>query len=246
MQLVCLGTAGYHPSETRHTACFLLPQVGVVLDAGTGFFRLRDHLRTTELDIFLSHTHLDHVIGLTYWFDLIHERTLDRASVHGLADKLTAIQEHLFCEALFPVAPPYDYRPLQDAVPLAGGGVLTHFPVAHRGGSLAYRLEWPGHSLAYVTDTTATPDAPYLDFIRGVDLLLHECNFRDGQESLATLTGHSCTTPVAHVARNADVGRLLLVHLNPLETGDDPIGIEAARAIFPQTEIARDNQEFEF
>jgi ribonuclease BN (tRNA processing enzyme) len=246
MQLVCLGTAGYHPSETRHTACFLLPEVGVVLDAGTGLFRLREHLQTTELDIFLSHTHLDHVIGLSYWFDLIHERTIDRATVHGLPEKLAAIQQHLFNEALFPEAPPYDYRPLQRSVPLAKGGVLTHFPLAHRGGSLAYRLEWPGRSLAYVTDTTATPDAPYLEFIRGVDLLVHECNFRDGEETLATITGHSCTTPVAQVAKRAGVGRLLLVHFNPLAAEEDPIGLETARAIFPQTDVARDSQTVTF
>jgi ribonuclease BN (tRNA processing enzyme) len=246
MQLLCLGTAGYHPSETRHTACFLLPEVGVVLDAGTGFFRLREHLQTTELDIFLSHTHLDHVIGLTYWFDLIHERTIDRATVHGLPEKLAAIQNHLFCEALFPEAPPYNYRPLHDKVPLARGGVLTHVPLAHRGGSLAYRLEWPGHSLAYVTDTTVTPDAPYLDFIRNVDLLVHECNFRDGEEMLAATTGHSCTTPVAQLARRAGVGQLLLVHVNPLANEKDPLGLDAARAIFPQTEIAHDHQAIAF
>lgn len=246
MQLLCLGTAGYHPSETRHTSCFMLPEVGVVLDAGTGFFRVRDHLQTTELDIFLSHTHLDHVFGLSFWFDLIHERTIDRATVHGLPDKLIAIQNHLFCDALFPESPPYEYRPLTERVPLANGGVLTHFPLAHRGGSLAYRLEWPGHSLAYVTDTTATADAPYLDFIRGVDLLVHECNFRDGQEDLAALTGHSCTTPVAKVAQRAGVGRLVVVHLNPLATESDPIGLETARRHFPNTIVASDQMRLEF
>ena len=56
-----LGTAGYHPSETRHTSCLMLPEVGVVLDAGSGMFRVRDLLTTKTLDIFLSHAHLDHV-----------------------------------------------------------------------------------------------------------------------------------------------------------------------------------------
>lgn len=246
MQLLLLGTAGYHPSEMRHTACLMLPEVGVVLDAGTGFFRVRDHLQTTELDIFLSHTHLDHVFGLSFWFDLVHERQIDRATVHGLPEKLAAIEQHLFSDPLFPQAPPYEYRPLKPVEPLSGGGMLTHFPLSHRGGSLAFRLEWPGHSMAYVTDTTATPDAPYLEFIRGVDLLVHECNFRDGQEALAELTGHSCTTPVAQVAKRAGVGRLLLVHMNPLVTDEDPIGLETARAIFSNTEVANDNLAVEF
>ncbi|HOT62947.1 MAG TPA: hypothetical protein PLU93_08795, partial [Treponemataceae bacterium] len=45
--------------------------------------------------------------------------------------------------------------------PLPAGGQLTHFPLAHQGGSRGFRLDWPGHSMAYVTDTTATPDADY-------------------------------------------------------------------------------------
>jgi hypothetical protein len=40
MKLHCLGTAGYHPSDNRHTACFFLPDQGIALDAGSSVFRL--------------------------------------------------------------------------------------------------------------------------------------------------------------------------------------------------------------
>ena len=50
MKLLRLGTAGYHPNERRQTACFMLPEEGIVLDAGTGFFRVRQHLATPTLD----------------------------------------------------------------------------------------------------------------------------------------------------------------------------------------------------
>jgi len=42
------------------------------------------------------------------------------------------------------------------------------------------------------------------------------------------------------------VGRLVLVHLNPLATGDDPIGLGVARAIFPATTLGEDRMELEF
>ena len=61
MKLHLLGTAGYHPTQRRHTACLMLPEVGLVLDAGTAMFRIRDLIQTRHLDIFLTHTHLDHV-----------------------------------------------------------------------------------------------------------------------------------------------------------------------------------------
>jgi len=100
--------------------------------------------------------------------------------------------------------------------------------------------------MAYVTDTTAAKDAKYVDPIRGVDLLVHECNFRDGQEEWAEKTGHSSTTPVAELARAAGAKRLVLVHLDPLDESDDPVGIAAARKIFPATEIGYDGMVVEF
>jgi ribonuclease BN (tRNA processing enzyme) len=246
MQLAVLGTAGYHPNESRQTACFMLPEVGVVLDAGTGFFRVGRHLATDELDIFLTHTHLDHVFGLTFLFDVLYGRTMKRVEVHADPAKLAAVQNHLLYELLFPVPLPCGYQPLAGPVSLAGGGILTSFSLTHPGESIGFRLDWPGHSMAYVTDTIADPAASYVERIRGVDLLVHECNFTDDNREQAELTGHSHTTPVAQVARQAEVGRLLLVHLNPLADDGDPVGLDVARAIFPQTTVAHDNMLAEF
>src|SRR5438876_3666067 len=158
MKLVLLGTTGYHPNRRRHTACMFLPEVGVVLDAGTGMFRVRDHLATPHLDIFLTHAHLDHVAGLTFLLGILHGKTVDRVTIHGEADKLDAVRQHIFAEEIFPVQPTYEFRPLAKEVVLPGCGRLTHFPLKHPGGSIGLRLDWPGHSLAYVTDTTASDD----------------------------------------------------------------------------------------
>lgn len=246
MKLVLLGTTGYHPSDRRHTPCMLLPECGIAFDAGTASYRIGRFLETDELDFFLTHAHLDHVIGLTYLFAVLRDRSLKAVRVHGKDNVLAAIEEHLFADAMFPKRPPFEACPLEDEVALGCGGRLKHFPLEHRGGSTGYRIDWPGRSMAYVTDTTAAPDAAYVDEIRGVDLLVHECYFPDGQEAWATTTGHSCTTPVAQVAKAAGVGRLVLVHLNPQAAGDDPVGLETARAVFPATELGYDLMALEF
>lgn len=247
MRVVLLGTTGYHPSDERQTACLMLPEVGVVLDAGTAMYRVRDYLATDSLDIYVTHAHLDHVIGLTYLFDVLSEKKVDRVSVHGAQRHLDAVRDHLFSEPLFPVAPPCEFVPLASGeISLPRGGRLTHFPLEHPGGSIGYRLDWPGHSLAYVTDTVAAPSAAYVDQLRGVDLLIHECYFPDSMREWALKTGHSATTDVARVAHAAGVGRLVLVHLNPLSSEVDPIGLDVARAIFPRTELGRDRLSLEF
>ena len=246
MRLLLLGTAGYHPNDKRNTACLMFPELGLVFDAGTSMFRVREHLQTTTLDIFLTHAHLDHVVGLTFLLDVLYEKSMDAVRVHGERHKLVAIEEHLFSEHLFPVPPPYTAVPLEGAVPLPDGGSINHFHLDHPGGSVGYRVDWPDRSMAYVTDTTAAPDAPYIDMIRGVDLLVHECNFPDGMEAMALKTGHSCTTPVAQVAAAAGVGRLVLVHVNPLSEDDDPVGLSMARRVFPATDLGFDQMEIEF
>lgn len=248
MKLVLLGTTGYHPNEQRHTPCMFVPQAGLMFDAGTAMFRVPRFLATPTLDIFLSHAHLDHVIGLTYLFSVAHQHPLRQVRVFGEEAKLAAIEQHLFSEFLFPVRPPMEMHVLQPGQPveLFSGCRVSHFPLSHIGGTVGFRADWPGRSMAYVTDTAADASAGYVEAIRGVDLLVHECYFPDGQEAWARKTGHSCTTPVAEVARTAEVGRLILVHINPLAGGDDPIGLDRARSIFPATELGADLMEIEF
>jgi ribonuclease BN (tRNA processing enzyme) len=246
MKLLLLGTAGYHPSESRHTACLMLPEAGIVLDAGTGFFRVRQHLQTPTLDILLTHAHLDHVAGLTFLLSTLHQQHVDRVTIHGAAEKLAAVRQHLLSEHLFPAPLPCDWQPL-DAGPLEiNGARITHFPLDHPGGSIGYRLDWPGRSLAYVTDTTAAPSAPYVAHLAGVDLLIHECNFPDGQEEWAAKTGHSCATPVAQVAAAARAKRLVLTHLDPLADADNPIDLASIRKTFQATELGYDGMQLEF
>jgi hypothetical protein len=42
------------------------------------------------------------------------------------------------------------------------------------------------------------------------------------------------------------VKRLVLVHVNPLATERDPLGLDAARKIFPRTELGHDGMALEF
>ena len=244
MRLVFLGTGGYHPNERRHTACVLLPELGILFDAGTSFFRVADRLKTNEVQIFLSHAHLDHVVGLTYFLVPLLKGDVTRARVHAMPKTLDALRTHLFDEMLFPLLPGYEFTPLTPQVSVPENGILTHHPLKHPGGSTGYRIDWPGRSMAYITDTTA--DGSYHDFVQGVDLLIHECYFRDEMAEWSEKTGHSNTTPVAELARSAGVKRLILTHIDPYRPGDDPIDIEKARAIFPATKVAEDLMEVDF
>ena len=216
----------------------------MIFDAGTSFFRVASRLATRELDIFLTHSHLDHIVGLTYFLVPMFNGQVERVRVHSAAEYLTAVQTHLFSQPIFPVLPAYEFRPLESRVPLPAGGVLTYCRLNHPGGTLGYRVDWPGKALAYITDTIA--DGSYTAFLPDVDLLIHECNFSDESAAWAEKTGHSYTSAAARIARDAGVKRLILTHIDPQHPEDDPIGLSTARAIFPATELAHDLLEVEF
>jgi ribonuclease Z len=97
--------------------------------------------------------------------------------------------------------------------------------------------------IAYITDTVA--DGSYVEFIRGADVLIHECNFPDEMSHWCEQTGHSHTSAVARIAKEAGVKRLYLTHIDPQRPDDDPVGMETARAIFPETILAEDLMEIE-
>jgi len=244
MRLQFLGTGGYHPNERRHTASLILPEIGVVFDAGSSFFRVESRLETNELDIFLTHAHLDHIQGLTFFIVPLLKGIVSHCRIHASPKTIAAVRQHLFAEDVFPVLPAYEFVELAERIELPSGGVITHVPLKHPGGSLGFKLEVAGRRLAYITDTTV--DGSYTDFIQGVDVLIHECYFPDELAEWCEKTGHSHTTQVATLARDANVGRLYLTHIDPQRPDDDPIGIRTARAIFPATTLAEDLMEIEF
>jgi ribonuclease Z len=55
MKLVVLGSNGYRPTDLGLNACYAIPELGVILDAGTGIYRLVNYLLSNQLDSFITH-----------------------------------------------------------------------------------------------------------------------------------------------------------------------------------------------
>jgi ribonuclease BN (tRNA processing enzyme) len=260
VKIILLGTGGFLPTDSAQTACYFLPEVGVMLDAGSGTFHLPKYLQRPELDIYLSHAHGDHTSGLTYLFAAYLKadwlRRGETLSADNIADFVQRANEALphtrihadentqaFVQPIFAYLP-YEWHLLQTQEPLPGGGTLTHFLMD--GGTVGFRLDWPGHSLAYITDVVARPDSAYIEKIKGVNLLLHDCNGPDHLSDLTDHIGHSHLSAVLQVAALAQVKRLVLIHSSPIEPLDYSADFESARPLFPATEIGYDGMELDF
>lgn len=249
MRLHCLGTVGYHPNDSRHTSCYYLPEPGILLDGGTGAYRLANLIETDSLDVLLSHAHLDHTFGLTFLLDVLFQRPVKKLRIWAESEKIEAVSKHLFHELIFPAPLNAEWIAIDDQKEFEIGETkITWRPQDHPGGSVAYRLDFSnGQRLVYATDTTGDLSDEHAEWSKDADLLMHECYFRDSAEEWALKTGHSWTSRVAEVASRSKPAKLLLTHINPLEMSEDPIDIEAVRSrVDCEVVLAEDNLSVDF
>ncbi len=94
---------------------------------------------------------------------------------------------------------------------------------------------------AYCSDTMYLPDIA--ETLKGVDLLYHEATFLHELKERATATFHSTAKEAATVARDAQVGKLLIGHFSARYKQLDGF-LEEAREIFPATELAIEGEVF--
>ena len=101
----------------------------------------------------------------------------------------------------------------------------------------------PGRTVVISGDTR--PVAALEEVAKGADLLVHEATFSQEDRQRARETGHSTSLEAAEIAARAGVKQLVLTHISPRYSREAPELLAEARAVFPETVIARDGMEIE-
>lgn len=198
MKFTVLGCSGGIGSG-RHTTCFKVDD-DVLIDAGSGVTTL-DFEQLLKIDhIFLTHAHLDHVLGLPLLLDSVGDLRRAPVIVHALPEVLEVLSAHLFNWHLWP-----DFReiPSKDAPwlrfeALALGDSLTlngrtfrTLPANHVVPACAYHLTSPAGSLVFSGDTTHS-DA-FVDAVNAIPDLRHliiETSFENALVDIARVSKH--------------------------------------------------------
>lgn len=97
-------------------------------------------------------------------------------------------------------------------------------------------------SYAFCSDTRYKPDI--VPIIQNVDLLYHEATFLEDLKEMADYTGHSTAKEAATIARDANVGKLILGHFSNRYKNPE-IMLDEAKPIFENTVIPKQLQVFE-
>ncbi len=96
-------------------------------------------------------------------------------------------------------------------------------------------------SYAFCSDTIYLPSLTKI--IQNVDLLYHEATFTQVHENRAAQTFHSTGQQAALIAKEANVGKLLLGHFSTRYYDLSPL-LEEAQAIFPNSDLAMEGETF--
>lgn len=209
----------------------------VILDAGTGMRRLGTKLLKEgkkEIHLLLTHAHWDHLWGLPFFKPLFSEGVSiyvygcmsARESVRSII--ASAMKPPYFPINIDDVSAKVTYQDLCSEPVLVGSGLCSTFPLNHPNGGTGIRFEEDGRAFAFFPDNEigfAHPEGgdydEFVEFIRGVDLLIHDAEYtRDEYEKATRGWGHSVFLDTVELAIQADVKRLLLWHLNQ-ERSDD-------------------------
>jgi ribonuclease Z len=293
LTVTLLGTGAAVPSVDRNVAALAVQREGetILFDCGEGTQRqmMRYGVSFTFREIFFTHFHADHMLGVT---GLLRTMGLqDRAAPVALYGPRGAhrilgaavglgIERNRFDVEIVEVGPGQTLQ--------RGDYDIVAFETDHRADTIGYALvehkrlgrfnperareldipegplwgrihkgeviELPdgrrvepaelvgearrGRKFVYTGDTR--PCAAVVEAAAGADLLVHEATFGEEERERAIETGHSTAAQAAEVARQAGVRRLVLTHVSPRYTRDAPELLAEAKAVFPETVVARD------
>ena len=244
MEIRILGCSGGPVGDGRTTS-FLINN-SFLVDGGSGLGDLDTTVTRRIRHVFLSHSHIDHVMGLPFLLEgMLLQGEGQSLTVHASEATIAALREHLFNNTLWPdmtrlpdeQAPVLRFEPMQAGQWLSVDEVeIAMVPVNHTVATVGFILRDAGATVAFSGDTT-TNDSLWeaLNQESQLDLLLVEAAYPDELEWLCPLAGHYCPRLLA-----ADLDKLHhrpRIGLSHFKPGLGQTILEQCRVVMPARDL---------
>ncbi|MFH1454010.1 MAG: MBL fold metallo-hydrolase [Armatimonadota bacterium] len=215
----------------------------IIFDCGSGIRALGKNILTHYPDknikshILLSHTHWDHIQGFPFFGPAFIEG--NQFIIYGpydlnkkLEDTLAGQMEYrYFPVKLTDLKSRISIQELKGNEAVIDGVTVKAKYLNHTSPTLGFKIEHNGKALAYCTDNESyhipsldqkdyksefkKGDFEFVEFIKGVDLLIHDAQYTPEEHIQKAGWGHSNWKYAVQVAREAGVKKLVLFHHDP-------------------------------
>lgn len=255
MRLRVLGCSGGIGGRHLRTTSMLLDN-DILIDAGTGVA----DLSLTELslvdDVFLTHSHLDHIACIPFMVDTVGGMRNKPLTVWAVPATLEIIRNHVFNWSIWPdfaqipspEKPYLRYREIQigETVELQKRRI-TALPANHVVPALGYHLDSGRGSLVFTGDTTTNdPLWAAVNKISNLRFLIIETAFCNRERELAVISKHLCPSMLAEeLAKLERSCEIYITHLKPGEIELTMQEIEDDAGQY-RPRMLQNNQIFEF
>ncbi|MBI4626142.1 MAG: MBL fold metallo-hydrolase [Verrucomicrobia bacterium] len=219
----------------------------IICDAGSGIRELGLLLargRPRRLDIFITHTHWDHIAGFPFFAPAyIPGFELHVYGARGFKKDLRSVFTGQLDSDYFPVQfedmkANIEFHVLEEPALRLGGFEISWEFTHHPAATYAYKIKFGRRSMAYVSDNeflhgylgppqdlqlsseVAAPYRPLVEFLDGVDLLIGEAQYTNEEYRSKIGWGHSSLSNACVLAQLANVKRWIVTHHDPLHDDD--------------------------
>ena len=227
MKLRILGCSGGIGGNLRTTSMLL--DESTLIDAGTGVCDLSLEELSRVERVFLTHSHLDHVVSIPFMLDSVAGMRNQPLTVYALAETLETLQQHIFNWKVWPDFGqiPTPHQPyvrfqsikLGETIELQGC-TITALPANHVVAATGYHLDSGKASLVFSGDTTIQQE--FWDVVNNIDNLEYmiiETAFSNAERDLAVVSKHLCPDLLAEELLKLKLTpEIYISHLKPGES----------------------------